>query len=394
VFETPENKTMTTQDSVLVQAERLGVLGHLRLNRPRALNAINLPMVRLLTSQLQAWADDPTVEMVLVTGAGEKAFCAGGDVKSVALSIAEGRYGEPGTLPVDMFREEYALNYRVATYPKPYFALMNGITMGGGVGVSLHGDVAIATNRTQWAMPETAIGFFPDVGGTYFLSRLGPLGTLLALTGWELRGGEAKAAGVAKYFVAELDENRLLQASESMGFNAQKLEQWLASEESSRASAAALKSSQTGFAALDEVSRRCFGYWSLSSIFEALDKLANGEAPEEPARVGRSVDSHVAELGKRLMEQLSQRSPTSLRVTLEALRRSRYLDLAACLHMEYRLSQSLTLHPDFYEGIRAVLIDKDYQPNWSPADWTQVDTESVERFFRHDPGNQLALCES
>ncbi|MFK7736962.1 MAG: enoyl-CoA hydratase/isomerase family protein [Pirellulaceae bacterium] len=382
---------MTTSDSAPVQAQRLGELGHIRLNRPKALNAINLEMVRLLTAQLQDWASDPAVHMVLVTGAGEKAFCAGGDVKSVALAIGEDQYGEPGTLGVDMFREEYALNYQIATYPKPYFALMDGITMGGGVGVSLHGDVAIATNRTKWAMPETAIGFFPDVGGTYFLSRLGPLGTLLGLTGWTLSGAEAKAAGVASYFVAELDEARLLQAAESAGFSALKLKQWLAGEEALGPSASEMGTSEASFAALDGIAKRCFGQWKLSTTFESLEQLAEGTAPHESVELGRSAADQVTELAKRLLEQLGQRAPTSLRVTLEALRRSRHLDLAACLHMEYRLSQSLTLHPDFREGIRAVLIDKDYQPNWNPADSSNIESASVERFFRHDPNNQLNL---
>jgi len=176
-----------------VIAQQTGSVGHLLLNRPKALNALNLEMVELMHKTLEMWVDDNAVQAVVVSGAGDKSFCAGGDVKSVYYAGLEGGRSA-GSLTSDFFRAEYTLNYLIANFPKPYIAYIDGITMGGGVGVAIMGSHRVATERTVFAMPETGIGLFPDVGGSHFMSRAGSLGLLLALTGRPLRGREVVEA--------------------------------------------------------------------------------------------------------------------------------------------------------------------------------------------------------
>ncbi|KXJ18578.1 3-hydroxyisobutyryl-CoA hydrolase, mitochondrial [Exaiptasia diaphana] len=284
-------------------------VGLITLNRPKALNALNLSMIRKIYPVLKAWDQDPEVGLVIIKGTGEKAFCAGGDVRAIAEA---GLRGED--LTKDFFREEYTLNYTIGTLQTPYVALINGITMGGGVGLSVHGHFRVATEKTLFAMPETAIGLFPDVGGGHALPRLeGCLGTFLALTGHRLKGIDVKHAGVATHFVT-----------------------------------------------LDK----------LSELEESLHGLSDFKL--------RTVKGLLDDFDSKTINKMS---PSSCKVTLRQLQNGGTMNLAECLQMEYRLSQRFMENEDFYEGIRAVLIDKDNSPTWSPNSLDKVSDEKVDSYF-------------
>ncbi len=336
---------MSTPQDILY--ERRGGLAIATLNRPKALNSLTLDMCLDYDRQLAAWAVDDSVHAVILKGAGERAFCAGGDVRAIWRA---GKDGEP--LTADFFRAEYRMNRRIEVFPKPHIAVLDGVTMGGGVGISLHGSCRIATERTLIAMPETGIGLFPDVGGTHFLSRLpGGVGLYLGLTGARMKAADALFAGLATDYVpsGRLDE----------------LEAALARDRDMAATVRDL-SADPGPAPLAEhraAIERCFLQDSLEAVLDALA----GEPGEWAAKT-------LSVLRERC-------SPTSLKVTFEALRRAATLDFDAAMVMEYRLSQSFMAGHDFYEGIRALLIDKDNTPAWDPAALTGVTPEIVEAHF-------------
>lgn len=329
---------------VLVRTE--GRAGLLTLNRPRAINALTHPMVLRIDEALTAWEDDPAVETVVIQGAGERGLCAGGDIRAIHDDARAG-----GTATLGFWRDEYRLNARIARYPKPYVALMDGIVMGGGVGVSAHGSVRVVTERSRVAMPETGIGFVPDVGGTYLLSRApGELGTHLALTGEAAGAADALLTGLADHFVPSEDLPRL-------------------AEELTRAPAHEV---------LPRFARQA-PPGRLAAARDWIDAAYAADTVEEI--VDRLLDSGVP-AAKETADTLLTRSPTALKVTLAAVRRARRTDsLEAVLDMEFRLSHTALSSADLVEGIRAQVVDKDRDPHWTPPTLAEVTFADVARYF-------------
>lgn len=331
-----------------------GAVGRITLNRPGALNALTLDMVRALQSALIEWRADRAVKAVVVDGAGERAFCAGGDIRMLADS---GRAGDGRA--ETFWREEYRLNQLIHRYPKPYVALVDGITMGGGMGLSVHGSFRVAGDRTLVAMPETGIGFYPDIGGTWFLPRLpGETGVYMALTGTRLRAGDALALGIATHFVPTERRPALLAALEAAELDDD---------------GGAVEATLAAFEADP-------GEAPLAARRTDIDRLFAGDSVE--AVVGR-LEAESAAWPAEQLEVLRTKSPTSLKLTLRALREGAGLDVEEALARELGLSVAcLDDGSDFYEGVRAVIIDKDNAPKWSPASIEEVSEEAVAaRFF-------------
>ncbi|MEV1024908.1 enoyl-CoA hydratase/isomerase family protein [Streptomyces sp. NPDC050264] len=340
---------------VLVRRE--GRAAHLVLNRPRALNALNHDMVLRVDRALSAWEHDDTVETVVITGAGERGLCAGGDIRAVHDDARDG----DGTASAGFWRDEYHLNARIARYPKPYVAVMDGIVMGGGVGISAHGDVRVVTERSRVAMPETGIGFVPDVGGTHLLPRApGELGTRLALTGEHIGAGDALLCGLADHYVPSAALPALLAELAT-----RPVQDALAHH--------ALPAPQGELEAGREWTDACF---AADTVEEILARLLD----------------HGDPAAKETAETLLGKSPTAVKVTLEAVRRARELgSLERVLDQEYRVSCAAMGNPDFVEGVRAQVIDKDRRPRWSPRTLAEVTAADVERHFTPLGERELGL---
>src|SRR5471032_141515 len=344
------------QDEVL--ADVRNHIGHLTLNRPSGLNAITLDMVRSLTAQLQAWADDPQVYAVVLRGAGEKAFCAGGDIRSLYDSFKNGE-----TLHEDFFVEEYALDLAIHHYRKPVLALMDGFVLGGGMGLVQGADLRVVTERSRLAMPEVAIGYFPDVGGSHFLPRIpGELGIYLGVAGVQIRAADALYCGLADWYLTsdkltQLDE-RLdrLQWHETPLKDLQGLLAKLAVQTLPDAPLDALRPAIDHFFALPDV----------PSMVEQLREVT-------------VADSH--EWARETADLLETRSPLAMAVTLEMLRRGRHLNLEDCFALELHLDRQWFDRGDLMEGVRALLIDKDKSPRWNPPTLRELDAEHVASFF-------------
>uniref|UniRef100_A0AAY4EHQ6 3-hydroxyisobutyryl-CoA hydrolase n=1 Tax=Denticeps clupeoides TaxID=299321 RepID=A0AAY4EHQ6_9TELE len=334
-----------------VLLERVGNAGVITLNRPKVLNALTLNMIRLIYPQLKKWEADTETSVVIIKGAGEKAFCAGGDVTAVAEA---GKSGD--RLVKDLFREEYTLNNAIGTCRKPYVALIGGITMGGGVGLSVHGQFRVATEKTLFAMPETAIGLFPDVGGGYFLPRLkGKLGLFLALTGFRLKGRDVLRAGVATHFV-----------------------------ESEKISALEKDLVDLRSPSVDDVAKVLDAYQGqvgIGLLFEATSVEG----------IMNNLKTDGSPFAQKQAEMLSKMSPTSLKLTLKQMQAGATMSLQEVFVMEYRLSQACMNGHDFYEGVRAVLIDKDQNPKWKPSTLEEVTEKSVEKSFQSLGEHDLRL---
>ncbi|MDE1174430.1 MAG: enoyl-CoA hydratase/isomerase family protein [Parvibaculaceae bacterium] len=329
--------------------ERRGGAGIITLNRPKALNALTLGMVRLIHPRLESWALDGDVRTVILEGAGERALCAGGDIR---VLHDWGRAGDPRLM--EFYREEYRLNRYIKRYPKPYVALMDGIDMGGGVGLSVHGSLRVATERLVFAMPETGIGLFPDVGGTFFLPRCpGATGMYLALTGERLRAADAIYAGIADIFVPG-DRLEALKATLAEGATPEDVTAAFAAD----AGAAPL-------ASLQEKIDRHFSAASLEAVLASLNEAADGG------------DAWA----KATLATLAGKSPTSLLVTFSQMKAGAKLDFEACMQLEYRLTNRFMEGHDFYEGVRAVVIDKDQKPRWQPARLADVPRADIEKCF-------------
>jgi enoyl-CoA hydratase len=345
-----------------VVLERRGSAGIIRLNRPRALNSLTLIMIRSIGEALDQFAADVNVATVVVAGEGERGFCAGGDIRALHES------GRDGTTAAENFwREEFRLNHRIATYPKPYVALMDGITMGGGVGLSSHGRHRVVTERTRFAMPETGIGYFPDVGATWLLPRApGEIGTWMGLTGLEVGAADVIYAGLADVLVSAFQLPELLDTLAGLSRGA-----------SHRDVDAVLKnlSDDPGRGPLREngdMVQRTFRSNKVSEILLALQ----GEASDFAAETQRALQT---------------RSPTSLTLALRLLREGKQSrNLAECLRREFGACLQILKSPDFYEGIRAAVIDKDRNPKWMPPTLEAVDQSAIDAFF-HQPEPPLAL---
>ena len=336
---TPSAGVASAQAEEEVLVSRKGVLGWIRLNRPRALNSLTLNMVRTIARALDEFERDAGVAVILLDGAGERGLCAGGDIRTIYES-GRRRDGHAERF----LREEYALNARIASYPKPYVAVMNGITMGGGVGVSAHGSHRVVTERTRFAMPEAAIGFFPDVGATWLLPRApGEVGTYLALTGEAIGPPETIYAGLADAFVAAADLPALHDALASLG-----------------GSSTAADVTRT-IKALSRSSDAC----PLQRHRAIIDHVM---AFDDVGEICSALEREGSDFVQSTLGSMSAASPTSLKLTLRLLRLGRSSgSLEECLTREYRAACRALRGHDFYEGIRAVVIDKDKRPRWSPT---------------------------
>lgn len=342
--------------------------GVITLNRPKALNALNLTMVRKMFSQMLKWEEDPNIGLVFIKGEGEKAFCAGGDIRAVTDA---GRKGD--SLAQDFFREEYILNHKIGNYKKPYVALIDGITMGGGVGLSVHGKFRVGTERTMFAMPETGIGLFPDVGGGHFLPRLeGKFGIFLALTGFRLKGRDVKNIGIATHFIESSKISELEERLTCLKIDAGEAGVTDVLEDLQKQSRLDADKEFALKAHTDKINR-LFAGQTMEKIFDALQKDESDWATKQ-------------------LDILKKMSPTSLKITLRLLLEGQSRSLAEDLRIEYRLSQRCLEDRDFYEGVRAVLIDKDNNPQWNPASIKDVSQSKVEWFFSPlDPKKELIL---
>lgn len=342
---------------------REGGVATVTLNRPRALNAFTLGMYRRLDPMLRAWKEDPAVRAVLVRGAGERAFCAGGDVRAVyeaGRDISGAR-----DLTSVFFREEYELIRRVHRYEKPYLAIIDGITMGGGAGVSVNGAYRVATEKTLLAMPETGIGLFPDVGATRFLNLCpGHIGRYLGLAGVRLGPADALYCGFATHFVPRERVPDLLAALTGLAWRDGTEFAQAGEVLASFASDPGEKPLADRRAAID----RCFAPETVEAILDALAREADAGGPDS---------AWAAETRALLLTK----SPTSLKVTLRQLIVGRGYELEQALALEYRLTQHFMDGHDFFEGVRSVVVDKDQNPRWRPATLAQVGDAEVEGYF-------------
>ncbi|GAN77967.1 enoyl-CoA hydratase/isomerase family protein [Acidisphaera rubrifaciens] len=324
-----------------IAAWREGRAGRIRLDRPAALNALDLPMVRAIAAAMEGFRDDPAVHLVVVDSAAPRAFCAGGDIRALRDDLVAGR-----TEAVDtFFREEYALDLAVAQFPKPWVALVDGACIGGGIGVSVHGSARVATEGAMFAMPETAIGLFPDIGASFFLPRMpGAIGFYLALTGARMKGADAVRAGFATHYVPR----------EAMPGLAEALV-------------------RDGVAAL-AAHARALPPFGLAPHRAAIDRcFSAGSVPEILARLA----AEDTDWARETTATLRAMSPSSLMWSHALLRAGAGRDLAACLRAELALAHAVTRHPDFLEGVRAMVVDKDRAPRWSPATVEAVDPAAI-----------------
>ncbi len=350
-------------DPVLVHQN--GGVGYITLNRPDALHALNFEMCTIILHALMVWKEDPGVHIVLVQHAeGTRGFCAGGDIAMLSRS-GQGDAKEAR----NFFAEEYRMNAMIESFPKPYLAVIDGVTMGGGVGLSVHGSYRVATERTLFAMPETGIGLFPDVGGGWFLPRLeGELGTWLALTGARLKGGDTVAAGVATHYVPS-DSLAALKAKVAMtDFKeapGDTLDGILAEFTQPVAEAS--------FAPHMAVINRCFRGDRAEDIVEAL--RADG-----------------SEWATKQADILLSKSPETVKVALRQLREGRVCEtFRDNMRMEYRIGWRKVQSHDFIEGVRAVIFDKDNNPVWSPACLEEVSDADVDLYFQPLGEDELAF---
>ncbi|WP_025272629.1 enoyl-CoA hydratase/isomerase family protein [Haloglycomyces albus] len=323
---------------------RMGAVGRIRLNRPQALNALTHPIINSIRQQLDVWADDPTINTVAIEGAGDRGLCAGGDIRAMRDTILN----DPEHA-ARFWADEYRLNLAISEFPKPYVAFMDGITMGGGIGVSTHGSFRIATDRSRIAMPETKIGFSPDVGAMYRLARTpGELGTYLALTGNTIDGSDAVYCGLADVVVSHTDiddiRDQLAAGTDPDNLNLTPL---------------TLGS-------------------SLADKRDWIDACFTGD---DPVAIIDALRHDTREEARDTADLLEARSPLSVAVALEAIRRAANLTLAEVLDQDTMLARNSVGNPDFVEGVRALLIDRDNDPKWQHDSINDVTYDDVKRMF-------------
>ncbi|MBU6297389.1 MAG: enoyl-CoA hydratase/isomerase family protein [Alphaproteobacteria bacterium] len=336
--------------------ERRGGVGLITLNRPKALNALTHDMVVAMKRQLRAWAEDAAVGCVVIRGAGGRAFCAGGDIRAVAES---GR--ARSSYALDFWRDEYILNAAIKHYKKPYLALISGIAMGGGLGVSVHGTYRVVDETALFAMPETGIGFFPDVGGSFFLPRCpGETGLYLALTGARLKSTDALYTGLATHFVPAAASEALLNR---------------------------LAEGETPVRVLADLAQSS-GDAPLARYRETIDRIFSLNSVD---RILAALDAETDAWSRETAATIRTKSPTSLRIVVREMRAGKGMTLDDCLRMEFRMASRILVGLDFYEGVRAVLVDKDQSPRWQPASLAQVSDEAVGVYFESLGDKELPL---
>jgi len=349
---------LLASDEVLFSVE--DNLGLITLNRPKALNALTITMFGAIYEQLQAWQRDADVHAVVVQAPPGKIFCAGGDVRWV---FDVGR--DDPLVPMRLFKDEYRLNRLIAEFGKPYIALMDGLTIGGGVGITLHGSHPVASEQFAFMMPEASIGFFPDIGSSYLLTACpGGFGLYLGLTGRRLKSADAYAMGLVKHTVSSDNIPKILSQLRESDLSENAAEHVTACLETHQS----VMPEGSAAAEADEVAAAFDNKASLAEVFEVLEQQ----------------NTTWSEATKAL---LLEQSPLSLHVTFEQLKRAKNLDLAACLSMDYGLAYHFFKDHDFYEGVRARLVDKDKSPQWSPTSWQAVRSEHVLQYF--EPSDKL-----
>jgi enoyl-CoA hydratase/carnithine racemase len=347
----------------LIQSEVRNRIAFITLNRPAALNALSLDMIVQLRVALSEFAADANVHAVLIKGAGEKAFCAGGDIRAIYESFQSG-----DSLHRDFFVTEYPLDFLLHSYPKPYIALIDGIVMGGGMGISQGSRLRIVGDRTRMAMPEVAIGFFPDVGASYFLSRLGgALGPYLALTGVQIRAADALYAGLADVYLPRTSVDLLESELAALTLSGTpRSEDWRAAI---NAVIRRLPGVDLPAAPLAAIRPAIDEHFAAASVPALLDSLEGESRPQ------------FLEWARQTIDLINTRSPTMLAVTLEQLKRGKSMSLAECLRMELGLVRRCFVQGDFIEGVRAMIIDKDNAPVWRPPHIEEVTDASIEAMF-------------
>lgn len=350
-------------DTADIIVSQRGHIGFLLLNRPRALNALTRDMCLAIKAQLDQWANDDSVAAVVIEGEGEKSFCAGGDVLKVAQAAKTGSADAPL-----FFRDEYRMNSAIHHFPKPYVALIDGITMGGGVGISVHGRYRVASEKTLFAMPETNLGLIPDVGGSYFLPRLpGKLGLYLALTGYRARAADCVYLGLATHYVPSDAQTgmkaRLAEASLPIG----PAEVGVILDDFAR---------EPGDAPLAAYRQQIDTHFAKDTVGAIIDSLR-----QDPSQWAQDT-----------YKDLLTKSPTSLELSFKAYEKGASLSLDACLQMEYRIvNRILKLDKDFFEGVRAILVDKDRNPTWTPARLADIDPDIIDAHFKDMGENELSF---
>jgi enoyl-CoA hydratase len=342
-------------DDILLKVE--GHAGFISLNRPSALHALTLPMVHAMTQALLAWRDDPAVKCVVIDHADGRGFCAGGDIAFLRNSAMN----DGGVSGLKFFHDEYQLNHLLVTYPKPVVAFMDGICMGGGVGISQPARFRVATENTKFAMPETGIGLFPDVGGGWYLSRLeGRVGQFLALTGARIAGAGCLALGLATHY---LTSNLLAEAKSR-----------IATEDVER---------------IDGI----LGTLSVtppdSKIVETIVQINRHFASDRLEDILASLEGDESDWAMKELATLRSKSPQTCKVALRQLADSSKLtDFADNMAMEYRIASRVLVRPDFAEGVRAVIVDKDNSPKWDPATAEGVTDALIDAIFAPLPAQE------
>ncbi len=349
-----------------IEFDQQGDWGVITLTREKALNALTWDMVKDMYAQLIIWARDDAVKAVMVCGAGEKAFCAGGDVVWM--------HGVARENPADVipfFRDEYRLNTLIKEYPKPYVAMIDGIFMGGGVGISVHGGYRIAGDRTMFAMPETGIGMLPDVGGGHFLARLpGGLGLYYGLTGARAKAADCVASGVATHYVPSMMQESMI---------------------------ASLISANLGEAAETAIQSVLFDFDTspsevpIDALRADIERLMTGH--ETLGQLILALDQDESAFAQDTLAKLARMSPTSLSLAFEQIKRGGQMNFRENMAMELRIVSRIMAAPDFFEGVRALLIDRDKKPIWSPAELSDVSAADIEAYFEPIDGDELTFDE-
>lgn len=332
---------------------REGAAGVIRLNRPKALNALTLEMTRGIADALDAFAADPKIALVLLEGAGERGLCAGGDIRGLYESARI-----KGDLGKIFWREEYIVNARIANYPKPYVAYMDGFVMGGGIGLAGHASHRVVTEKTKVAMPEVGLGFFPDVGGTWLLSRApGELGTYFGLTGLTMNGADAVVCGLADVLIRTTD--------------------WAALRETLTTAAAG-----TDAAGVMATLKRFASASEVGPVTKRRDLIHRAFAHDSVEEIIAALEQDGSDFAQATLQALADKSPRGLKVTLKLLRLARTSSsLEECLKREYLAALEVFDSADFVEGVRAAIIDKDRNPAWQPPDLAGVTPDIVARYL-------------
>ena len=350
---------MSEDEVIFIEENGVGII---TLNRPDRLNALTYPMVQKINKYLNVWEKKEDINCVIIEGAGDRSFCAGGDVVKLRKEVlAEG--GPPTELSRSFFYDEYTLNYKISNYSKPFIALINGFTMGGGVGISMHGSHVVASDKTMFAMPETAIGLFPDVGGGWLLGQLDKgIGAWLALVGARLKAYDLMSLGLATHFVPS---NEISNLRSKIILISPKSNDDVSSCIDNFSQKPSIEDSV--LSDNEKILKEAFSFDTIEHIFEKCEELLRNEN----------------DFLKAQFDELKHKSPTSLKISLRQIREAKNMSLKEELIMEYRMVQNCLQIGDFFEGVRAMLVDKDRKPLWKPSKIGEVDNKRIDKFLPH-----------